>query len=256
MKKLQLNPIVLMIAAKVNKNPNNNEQDDNSSDEVDNDLKELIMGTEEMTYGEDFFFDANPVNNETLSAPVSEPNITSSTNSIVASTDLNSRFQTNHLIPSSAPIMATTLYDDRGNTYLLQPSGYVLPVSKPNALIKPKTKRTKKRMFYHMPIPTTRNTPTEKLVESHIKVLEVVNFDEILDQTSTSRYKDLDTSTFVLHNSNISSKASSFKSSIAKNSLNSSIELSNSSKSSIEPTSSSEQIGKSSSPPLPDLKEE
>ncbi|KAK6464635.1 hypothetical protein DFJ63DRAFT_311933 [Scheffersomyces coipomensis] len=226
-------PLVLMVSTK--KKDIQQDEDDDEVEEIDDTLKELMIGREHLTYGdEEVFFDADtPPPREAMSATVSELQNSTSQNMFVESPQINSssslslnyaQYPPMMNFPNSAPVQVKTLHDEQGNTYVLQSNGFVIPVSRPSSMqlnltnpILKKKKSIKKNMFYHMPIPTNRYTPTEKLVESHNRVLQLVQFDEFLDQTSTSRYRDLDTSSFILHSAGNSSKDTSSKGSSSKN---------------------------------------
>lgn len=74
----------------------------------------------------------------------------------------------------------------------------------------------KKQTFFHASIPITRKTSSHKLRQSHASLLDMVQFNDLMDKTTSSRYGvELDTSSTVLSSANNSrgSKASSSRTS-------------------------------------------
>lgn len=74
----------------------------------------------------------------------------------------------------------------------------------------------KRQTFFHASIPITRKTSSQKLRQSHASLLDMVQFDNLMDKTTSSRYGvELDTSSTVLNSANNSrgSKASSSRTS-------------------------------------------
>ena len=74
----------------------------------------------------------------------------------------------------------------------------------------------KRQTFFHAAIPITRKTSSQKLRQSHASLLDMVQFDDLMDKTTSSRYGvELDTSSTVLNSANNSrgSKASSSRTS-------------------------------------------
>lgn len=60
-----------------------------------------------------------------------------------------------------------------------------------------------KQSFLHASIPITRKTSSEKLRQSHFNLLDMVQFDDFMDKTTSSRYgADLDTSSMILNSAN------------------------------------------------------
>lgn len=74
----------------------------------------------------------------------------------------------------------------------------------------------KRQAFFHASIPITRKTSSHKLRQSHASLLDMVQFNDLMDKTTSSRYGvELDTSSTVLSSANNSrgSKASSSRAS-------------------------------------------
>ncbi|ABN65757.2 predicted protein [Scheffersomyces stipitis CBS 6054] len=187
--------------------------DDNES--IDPRLRDLVLGTESLTYGDDVFHDApepaienheSPqLNNEEERVQNEEPNPVPPANLV--------QMPLNTIGADGKPVYitpgrVTLLKDDSGNSYLLHPNGFVSPVNAPKRKSERNKRKRKVPPFFHMPTPITKNTTAEELLRCHTNVLELVQFSEIMNKETSSRYGDLDTSSTVLHSATNSSKSS------------------------------------------------
>lgn len=198
------NPVVMMTSLKFDAQTNEELLHISQDSPIEN-LQELISGTEEMTYPDEFYDcasqSATPIPKQT------QPSDLMGTRDRVSEMDVA-------LGACSVPSITPTgsfhpALSDLGPLQSSQPpqigsehSG-AIPLSNSQAL--PKTKR---KDYHRRPIPITKNSTTKQLYESHTRLIEAVQFNSFMGKSTSSRYGALDTTVAIMNSASNSSKGS------------------------------------------------
>ena len=135
-----------------------------------------------------------------------------------------------HLQPTipyqPSPVFPTQVRDRHGNPFILHPNGVITPIGSQPSHNEPLRTQSKPKPYYHVLPSVNRNTSSQRLRESQANLLNVVHFQGIVEMSS-SRYGGLDSSTTLVNSANSSTRNSATNSNISfgtsSNSSNNSI---------------------------------
>lgn len=194
------NPIVFVSEFKQDSPPV--EEDETSS--VDSDLQELISGTEHLTYGE--YEDAKsslPLQQPPPPPPIPPIPVAAHTSPYPygpgpygSTPELPQQFLQHPMYGYPFP------YPPQ-HPFMMSQSKYPPPRPPPGQLPDyPYEPHHVKKKVYNPPFPIGKHTNAHYLLQSHTEVLDAVKFDGLMNNTTSSRYGDLDTTTVVLNSAN------------------------------------------------------
>jgi len=133
-----------------------------------------------------------------------------------------------HPQPTSqpSPVFPTQVRDRHGNAFILHPNGVITPIGSQPSPHEPLRTQQKPKLYSHVLPTVNRNTSSQRLRESQANLLNVVHFQGIVEMSS-SRYGGLDSSTTLVNSANSSTRNSATNSNISfgtsSNSSNNSI---------------------------------
>lgn len=108
------------------------------------------------------------------------------------------------LTPTSF-VPGTRITDANNKVYIIDSAGQAVAVLAEQ--VPPESPHKKPKKFFHSPIPNKRYSRPETLLRSHSEFLEAVNYDSIMDSSTSGRFGKWDT-TSTLHNSANNSRGS------------------------------------------------
>lgn len=198
------NPVVMMTSLEFDAQTNEELLRLSQDSPIEN-LRELISGTEEMTYPDEFYDCASqsaaPFPKQTQPSDlmgtkdqVSEMVVALGACSVASITPTGS------FHPPQSDL--SPLQSNHSPRIGSEQSG-TNPLSASQPL--PKTKR---KEYHRRPIPITKNSTTKQLYESHTRLIEAVQFNDFMGKSTSSRYGALDTTVAIMNSANNSSKGS------------------------------------------------
>jgi hypothetical protein len=212
------NPVVMMTSLKFDAQTSEEQHHITQDSPIEN-LQELITGTEEMTYPDEFY-DCASQSVATISkhtqpvmearGEVSEMVVAMGAGSVQSITPNGSFHPPQSDLDPLQSGQPPQIESERFGT---------LPPSASQPLLK-----AKRKGYHRRPIPITKNSTTKQLYESHTRLMEAVQFNSFMEKSTSSRYGALDTTVAIMNSASNSSKGS--KSSTPSASDTSNIELS------------------------------